>query len=266
MLEARSGGCEQEPVRVFRVALPKSARSLRVGRVRGVCRVARTVALLIGFNLASTPSKAVDRWGGSVALSSDYYVRGISRTSDDPALQLELHYSSPSGFVAGVFASNAQIDRREPKDVELSGFIGFAWNVTDDWRGKILASHYAYPWNRAGALYNYDEFDLDVAYQGWLHFSLGYSPNSPRFIAAPYNTFVRVTEKSAEVSLQRPIFGKFSAAVGVGYSVLGGQESGGYAYWSGGIAYDWQPVTLALTYVNTSPGAKALFYNAAATG
>jgi uncharacterized protein (TIGR02001 family) len=193
-------------------------------------------------------------------------VRGISRTNDHPALQLELHYSSPSGFVAGVFASNAQNDPKEPKDVELSGFIGFAWNVTDEWRGKILASHYAYPWNRAGSHYDYDELDLDIAYQGWLHFSLGYSPNSPRFIAAPYNALVRVAEKSAEVSLQRPIFGKLSATAGVGYSVLGGEESGGYTYWSGGIAYDLQPVTLALTYVNTSGEAKALFYNAAATG
>jgi uncharacterized protein (TIGR02001 family) len=226
----------------------------------------RAVALLVGLNLASTPSEAVDQWGGSVDLSSDYYVRGISRTSDHPALQLDLHYSSPKGFVAGVFASNSQIDPNGPKDVELSGFLGFAWNVTDEWRGKVLASHYAYPWNRAGSHYNYDEFDLDVAYQGWLHFSLGYSPNSPRFIAAPYRALVGVAEESAEVSLQRPIFGKFSATAGVGYSFLDGQESGGYAYWSGGIAYDLQPVTLALTYVNTSAAAKALFYNAAATG
>jgi uncharacterized protein (TIGR02001 family) len=222
--------------------------------------------LLVGFHLASTPAEAVDQWGGSVALSSDYYVRGISRTNDQAALQLDLHYSSPTGFVAGVFASNSQIDPKEPKDVELSGFIGFAWNVTDEWRGKILASHYAYPWNRAGAHYNYDEIDLDVAYRGWLHLSLGYSPNAPRHIGAPYHALVNMAEKSAEVSLQRPIFGKFSAAAGVGYSVVNGPESGGYAYWSGGIAYDLQPVTLALTYVNTSPGAKALFYNAAATG
>ena len=76
--------------------------------------------------------------------------------------------------MAGVFASNAQIDSRDPEDVELSGFVGFVWNLDEAWRARVLASHYAYPWNREGSHYNYDELDLDVSYQGWLHFELGY--------------------------------------------------------------------------------------------
>ena len=242
MLEARYGGCEL------------------------VQLLARAAALVAGFMLVSMQSQAFDVWGGSAALTSDYYVRGISRTSDHPALQLDLHYSAPGGFVAGLFASNTQIDPSEPKDVELSGFVGYAWSFDQQWRAKVLASHYAYPWNRAGSHYNYDELDLDVAYQGWLHFSIGYSPNSPRFVAVPYRNLFAVTEKSAEVSLQRQIIGKLSANAGVGYSMLGGPQSGNYTYWSAGAAYDVQSVTLALSYVNTSAGAKALFYNAAATG
>jgi uncharacterized protein (TIGR02001 family) len=242
VLEARSGGCEI-------VRLP-----------------ARAAALLVGFILTSTQSKATDEWGGSAALSSDYFVRGISRTSDHPALQLDLHYSGTSGFLAGAFASNTQIDPSEPRDVELSRFIGYARNLTDEWRGKIMISHYAYPWNRAGSHYNYDELDFDLAYQGWLHFTVGFSPNSPRFLVAPYHNLIGVTEKSAEVSVQRQIFNKFSVTAGVGYSFLDGPESGGYAYWSGGAAYDFQSVTLVLSYVNTTAEAKALFYNAAATG
>jgi hypothetical protein len=136
----------------------------------------------------------------------------------------------------------------------------------ESWSARVLASHYAYPWNRAGSHYNYDELDLDVSYQGWLHFSAGYSPNSPRFLAAPYRVLIGVSEQSAEVSVQRQLFGKLSWLAGVGYSRLGGPESGGYSYWSAGAAYDLQPVTLAVSYVNTSPEAKALFYNAAATG
>jgi len=242
VLEARSGGCEI-------VRLP-----------------ARAAALLVGFTLTSTQSKAANEWGGSAALSSDYFVRGISRTSDQPALQLDLHYSAPGGFLAGAFASNTQIDPGEPRDVELSGFIGYARNLTDEWRGKIMASHYAYPWNRAGSHYNYDELDFDLAYQGWLHFTVGFSPNSPRFLETPYHSLIGVTEKSAEVGLQRQIFNKFSVTAGVGYSFLDGPESGGYVYWSGGAAYDFHSITLVLSYVNTTAEAKALFYNAAATG
>jgi uncharacterized protein (TIGR02001 family) len=211
-------------------------------------------------------SRASDAWGGSLALSSDYYVRGISRTRDLPALQLDVHYSNPTGFVAGVFASTIQNDSSNRRDAELSGFIGYAWNVAGDWRAKILGSHYAYPGNPAGSHYNYDELDLDFAYQGWLHLTAGYSPDSPRFLRAPYFRWVSANETSVEVSVQRQILGKLSATGGVGYSFLDGLESNSYVYWSVGAAYDLRSVTLALSYVNTTAGAKALFYNAAATG
>jgi uncharacterized protein (TIGR02001 family) len=224
------------------------------------------VALFVGFASASAPSRAADEWGGSAALTSDYYVRGISRTSDQAALQLDLHYSNPNGFVAGVFASNSQIDRMESRDVELSAFVGFAWSFDEAWRARVLASHYAYPWNHAGSRYNYDELDLDLSFQSWLHFDLGYSPNSPRFLAFPYSRLTDVTEKSAEVNAQRQIFGNFSLTAGVGYSFLDGPGSAGYLYWSGGAAYDFHSFTLAVAYLDTSAAAKTLFYNAAATG
>jgi uncharacterized protein (TIGR02001 family) len=220
-------------------------------------------ALLVGLALFSMQCTAANEWSGAVSLTSDYLVRGISRTGHDPALQLAVNYSNPGGFLAGAFASNTQFDPGSPKDVELSGFVGYTWSFNDDWRGKILASHYAYPWNSADAYYSYDEIDFDIAYQGWLHFDFNYSPNYHRRV---YGSRVHVDEKSAEVNLQRAIVGKFSATAGVGYSFVGGPDSGGYVYWSAGAAYDWRWVTLAFSYVNTSDEAKALFYNAAANG
>ena len=241
MLPARPGGCE-------------------------IVRLRAVPALLVGIAFASSQTCAADEWGGSAALSSDYFVRGISRTSDHVALQADLHYTNSGGFVAGVFASNSQTDANKPRDVELSAFVGYGWNMGEAWRSRVWANHYAYPWNRTAWHYNYDELDLDISYRGWLHFSAGYSPNSPRFIVTPYREHIEVSEQSAEVSAQRQVFGKLSLLAGVGYSHLGGPNSAGYTYWSGGTAYDLQSVTLALSYVNTSSEAKALFYNAAATG
>jgi uncharacterized protein (TIGR02001 family) len=227
---------------------------------------AATIALLGIFLLAAEPGAAADVWGGSLAVTSDYFVRGISRSNDQATPQLDLHYSNSAGLLAGVFASNTQINSFEPRNAELSAFIGFAWSAGEDWRTKILVSHYAYPWNNAGTQYNYDELDVDLAYQGWLHLSVGYSPNSPRYVPYPYDSLLGVTEKSAEVSLQRPVVGKLSATAGVGYSHLGGPFSGGYTYWSVGGSYDLQAVSLVLSYVDTSAEAKSLFYNEAATG
>jgi uncharacterized protein (TIGR02001 family) len=211
-------------------------------------------------------SAAADQWGGSAVLSSDYFVRGISRTSDHAALQLEFHYANSTGLLAGIFASNSQIDSRGREDAELSAFIGYAWNVGDKWRAKILASHYAYPWNEVGSRYDYDELDVDLSFEGWLHVTVGYSPDSWRFYREGYRIeLVGVGEQSAEVSLQRPIIGKLSLTAGVGYSLLSGHESGGYGYWSAGAAFDLAPVALAVSYVDSTAAAKPLFYNAAAS-
>jgi uncharacterized protein (TIGR02001 family) len=216
---------------------------------------------------ASSPAcLAADAWGGSLALTSDYFVRGITRSNDLEALQLDLHYVDSSGFVAGFFASNTQIDPYERRDAELNGYVGYTWTGSGDWHGRILGGYYAYPWNPEGSRYNYGEVDLDIGYQGWLDIALSYSPDAPRYAQ---RGLVGVSAESVEVNLQHSIVGKLSAAAGIGYYTMSGAPAAGgagYVYWSAGIAYDLAPVALAVSYVDTTAGAKTLFYDNAATG
>ena len=109
--------------------------------------VARLLAAAIALGTVSFAPRCVaaDLWGGSLALTSDYFVRGISRSNDRAALQLDLHYINTSGFLAGLFASNTQIDPGEPRDAELSGFLGYVWSAGTDWHGKILGSSLQLP-------------------------------------------------------------------------------------------------------------------------
>jgi uncharacterized protein (TIGR02001 family) len=222
--------------------------------------IAACVALSLGLLVGTPQQAAADEWGGSLDLTSDYIVRGISRSNDQAALQLDLHYLNTSGFLAGVFASNSRIDPTQPVNVELDGFLGFGWTAGSDWRGKILATHYAYPGPRHGFDYTYDELDLDWTYQEWLNMSVTYSPDAPRF-SFYRGGWVGVAAESAELSLQRPVLGKLSATAGAGYAFYGGEGSSGYAYGSVGAAYDLSPVSLVLSFVDTTAGAKTLFYN-----
>lgn len=222
------------------------------------------VALSIILLSASPLCKGADGWGGSIDLTSDYFLRGISLSDDHAALQLDLHYVNPSGFVAGFFASSAQIDPASRRDAELSAFLGYVWSDGNDWQGKIVAADYRYPWNQAGPVYNYDEIDLDIAYQQWIRVALAVYPDVRRY--GYEGSVVSVLAKSAELSLQRPVIGKLSATAGVGYYELDGAGGSGYAYWSAGLAYDWAPVSLGLSYVGASSEANSLFYNAAVGG
>jgi uncharacterized protein (TIGR02001 family) len=237
-------------------------------RGSGGCEVVRLLAgaivLSLGLVVGIPRSVGADLWGGSLGITSDYLVRGISRSNDNAALQLDLHYLNSSGFVAGVFASNTQIDPDASRDAELSAFMGFAWTARGDWHGKVLVSHYAYPWNQLGSQYDYDELDVDSAFQEWLDITLDYSPNAPRYVR--HRGLIVVACESAEVNLQRPVLGKLSALAGVGYSHLDGPDSAGYAYWSVGATYALAPVSLVMSYIDTSAAGKALFYNAAAGG
>jgi uncharacterized protein (TIGR02001 family) len=222
------------------------------------------VVLSMTLVIGTRQGVAADVWGGSLDITNNYVVRGISRSNDDAALQLDLHYLDTSGLLAGVFASNTQIDPYASKDVELDGFVGFAWTAGSNWHGKILAGYYAYPWNKRGSGYNYAEFAVDIAFQQWVDVSVIYSPNAPRYL--PYYGLEGVATTSAEVNLQRPILGKLSATGGIGYSRFEGPDPAGYGYWSVGAAYDLTPVSLVLSYVDTTAGAKSLFYNEAVRG
>ncbi len=223
--------------------------------------LASGILLSVSLGIGTARCAAADLWGGSLDLTSNYLVRGISRTDNHAAVQLDVHYLDSSGFVAGLFASNTQIDPYLSSDVEFDVFLGYVWTMSDDWQGRALVSHYAYPWNQAGSSYDYTEIDLDMSYRDWLNFTLTYSPDAAR---ETYHGLIGVSSESAEVSLQRPVVGRLSATAGLGYVYYGGPDSAGYSYGSVGAAYDLAPVSLALSYVNTTAAAKALFYNAAA--
>jgi len=228
------------------------------------CSVTAAVALSIALWSAPALCEGADVWGGSIDLTSDYLVRGISRSDDHPALQLDLHYVSSSGFVAGAFASSTQIDPEARRDAELSAFLGYLWSDGNDWQGKILAANYSYPWNQAGSLYNYDEVDLQVSYRQWIQLALGFYPDVRRY-SYPGGV-ARVRAESVELNLQRPLIGKLSATAGVGYYESDGADGAGYAYWSVGAAYDWAPLSIGLSYVGASAAANSLFYNGAVGG
>ena len=222
------------------------------------------MVLLLGLAAGTARGAEGDLWGGSVGVTSDYLVRGISRSNDQAAAQIDLHYLDASGFVVGLFASNVRISSRWPSSVELDAFIGYVWNPGRDWQGRAVLTHYAYPWSKKHSGYAYDELNLDLSFREWLNVHVTYTPDAP--LISPYRGLIEVTSESAEMTLQHRVVGKLSASAGVGHAFYSGQEPGGYGYWSVGAAYDLAPLSLVLSYVDTTAGAKALFYNAAADG
>jgi uncharacterized protein (TIGR02001 family) len=87
--------------------------------IRGYPRLA---ALCLIAALGASPpraSAAAESWGGSLAATSDYLVRGISRSKHGAVLQADLHVATDSGLLGGVFASNVQFDSGDRRDLAL---------------------------------------------------------------------------------------------------------------------------------------------------
>ncbi len=230
---------------------------------RDQARLIRAWLILMTAGAAmAIPCRAADVWGGSIEFTSDYLVRGISRSDDQAAVQLDLHYANASGFIAGAFASTVRVDPGSGTSGELAGFVGYAWTPGTDWRSRLLASHYAYPGTGNASRYDYDELDFATTYGDWIELSVQYSPDTPRIL--DYGQFERVAAESGEVDVHLPLIGRLSGSLGAGCYHLAGAAR--YAYGSAGLLYDIARISFAVTFVDAGNAAKSLFYNTAAGG
>jgi len=216
--------------------------------------------VLLALGSKPLPAQEPAGVGGSIALTSDYEVRGISRSDEHPAAQIDLHYAN-GAMLAGLFASSVQIDPSQHRDVELSPYIGYVASGTH-WQTRALVASYRYPWNAAGHAYDYDELEIEETFHDWLDLRLTWSPDWP----APDGH--GVDAESLTVTLQHRLASHWSGDAGGGYFELDRGDPRGYAFWGLGMRYEFepQPLSITLSVIGTTGAARALFYNAASRG
>src|ERR1700730_18769757 len=79
---------------------------------------------------------AAEVWGESLAATSDYLIRGISRSNQHAALQADVHVATEGGFIGGVFASSVKFDSGDTRNGEVSAFAGFSPSQGGLWAGR----------------------------------------------------------------------------------------------------------------------------------
>jgi uncharacterized protein (TIGR02001 family) len=216
------------------------------------------LASLLGA-LAPAAAVAAGAWSASVDLTSEYFVRGISRSNGDPALQADLRVDSGTGLTAGVSASSVQIAPTQPRNIEVSGFAGWTFNPFAAWQAGVAVSHYDYLQHRTGAAhYDYDELSVDLAPRRWLAFNARYSPNTPRYVAYE-GRLMRTANGSLEANLTWPLRDTLTVIGGLGRARFSGPAGTDYTYWSGGGRYDAGAWTATFTFIDTSGAARTLY-------
>ena len=118
-----------------------------------------------------------------ISLYSEYEYRGISQTSEKPALQLNLDYSHSSGFYAGVFITNITWLKdykdlgfvKDSSPVEIDIFGGYKFEVVKDVTLDVGFLHYDYP--GATAIAKFPKPNTNEIYVGatYSYFNVKYS-------------------------------------------------------------------------------------------
>lgn len=185
----------------------------------------------------------------SATLATDYTLRGLSQTVDDPSAQGLLEYEHASGWYLGVWIGNLDFDRPGDRDWEFDYYLGFHKRVNSRFAYDLTAIRYTYPGQNHGRHYDWQEF-IASAYLGdrWL-ISAGIADN---WLARSEQTVF------AEVSYRHPLPLNLTLDVTTGWQALP-QPFPNYGYAELGVSRALGPVDLRVGCVIVEDAAKDRF-------
>jgi uncharacterized protein (TIGR02001 family) len=200
---------------------------------------------LAAFVLLATASAAhaefPGTFTGTVTATSDYNWRGVTQTSQDPALQGSVDYSMENGFYAGAWASNVDFGDCCDEEVEIDLYTGFSGGETVTWDVGFV-----YYWYPGADDLDFPEVYASVGYE-WVEAKLSYSSDF-----ANYSEQAWYLEGNAAYELPA----NFGLEAHIGYSTGDGIEEAygqdDYFDWSVGVTYALKNFNLALKYVDGS--------------
>ena len=224
--------------------------------------MARATTLAVAAFLAAAfngSAASAEGWSGSLAVTSDYIVRGITRSDGDPSLQGDLHRDFAQGWFAGLSAATVRLGPDEPISAEADAYAGYRQDLGGGFHGSLTATHYDYPGSDSGDQYRYDEVAAAIAWRNRLRLSASVLPDTS--IESRYGKANGRPAYAADIAIHQPVRAGWSFNAGLGYYDLQQLIGVGYPYWNGGIAYDCGSAQIDLSYIGSSATAKSLYYD-----
>jgi uncharacterized protein (TIGR02001 family) len=225
-------------------------------------RVAAPVVLAV-LSLQGTvrPCLADGGWSGQIAATSDYVLRGVSQTDEQPAIQGSVTYDSRVGAYAGVWISSLDAsDWYYPAgtaSVETDLFAGYRRTIGSVWGVGLRFTRYLYPNDGEVVDYDYSELEASLEYRDIVRVSVAWSPDTS--LVTREGLIVDRDTRAAEVATRWPLWSWLSITAGLGYRDLAGLETGGYGYWSIGVTGQRGPFSVDLAQIGTDSDGLHLF-------
>lgn len=218
--------------------------------------------LLIALSFSLLAAAGQAEVVGSVTLTSDYVHRGLSQSSENPALQAGIGVRNESGYYAHLWAttldtSNLAPDFGDSSAIEASVIVGMARPVSDDLLLELTAGQYE-SFNSSQILdYDYTEFGAVMTYRDSIRVGYFYSPRATDHTRS--NLKLSGPRHVAEVSGQLPLNEHWAITGGIGYNDLSNVSDVRHLFWGLGVAYHIRRYMLTAGVFGTDADARDRF-------
>ncbi len=182
---------------------------------------------------------------GSVTVTSNYMFRGVTQSSNDPALQAGVTVAHSGGFYAGFWGSSIDFGDGE-SELELDPFIGYSGSLGENTTFDLNVTYYGYPGTPGSWDYEFVEFIAGIEHDfgpAAIGVSVAYSPD---FFGGTGDAFW------LGGSLSVPLGEWLSASGNLGYQWVD-EDYGGtdYLHYDIGLSASYQNITFDLRYIGT---------------
>ncbi len=167
--------------------------------------------------------------GGSFTGATDYIWRGYSKSDGKPVIQANIDYEFKSGIYLGSFASTVNFSDHgfeNRSTTEFRPYLGFAYQLSDDWRFNTAWTRYLYDGKIFGQVVDYNEFYFYSHFRDLLTVNLNFSENSYQQNHVSFNS---------EITGRYPITDSIEISSTLGYNNQRKILYYDYLYWTSGI-------------------------------
>jgi uncharacterized protein (TIGR02001 family) len=185
---------------------------------------------------AAASSTAVAQLGGSIGVTSDYVLRGVTQSDGEPAVQADAHWNFPAGWSAGLWGS--QVELAPQSDTwELDGYLQWNGALSSDLDMGATVTHYSYPSDPRPVSYEYDELSLSLLWRDQIRVVASWTPRLNLYSYS--DGLARDREVyTLEASWHRDLPDRLDLTAGVGFYDPQGLEYASYTY--GDAALGWK--------------------------
>jgi uncharacterized protein (TIGR02001 family) len=190
--------------------------------------------------------------------TTDYVVRGLTRTRGDAALQADAGLVTARGTSVGAWASTVDLNPGAGASSEFAAYLAQRLSIDMDLAVDLRVARYLYPGDIDPYPYDYTEIRAGIVFRDAFELAVAYSPDWSTFSRT--GGFARGQPALwVEGSASWPIGPHASLTGGAGYADVREHTGEDYVYYSAGVELRWLRLTAGLSLVGTDAAGERLF-------